>query len=129
MSSRHNVFFYIIALFLVLTASASYYRFIVLGDFMVSYEVDCDPFTEDCFIGCEDNQCTEEYFYSTITRHANEIEALCGNDITDCEAAQHCSANNNRCTRITCDSGLDACDVFSENDDPGNVTGVNNDTL
>lgn len=124
MSSRHNVFFYLIALFLVLTAAASYYRFIVLSDFMVSYEVDCSPYNSSCFVGCEDDGCESEYYYKLITRQASEIEGLCGQDITDCEAAQSCQATALDCSVSFCSPDIRDCDRINEEgatEDNGNT--------
>jgi len=62
----------------------------VVGDYTVTYEIDCDPNTTSCFVGCEDEDCTENYYYSYMTRQAKVVENLCGEDITDCEAALSC---------------------------------------
>jgi len=104
MGSRHNVFFYIIVLFLLLTAAASYYRFVVLNDYLVSYEIACDPYLSDCFVGCADAACTNTYYYSLVTRHAAEVRALCGESITNCPAAAYCPADNTACVLKACDT-------------------------
>jgi len=90
-----------------MTASASYYRFVVLHDYTVGYEGDCDPAVEYCYIGCEDDECTEEYFYSYITRPADELRALCGPDITDCDEAYECKDGDSKCSIEFCDPSYD----------------------
>lgn len=94
---------YTIVPFLILVSAASYYRFMVLNDYMVSYEGVCDPLTEHCFIGCEDEECSIEYYYTEIRRHAVDIYNLCGNDISDCDAAQSCSLSDRACSITHCD--------------------------
>ena len=98
--------------------SASYYRFMVIKDYMVRYEGPCDQYTESCYIGCEDDECSEQYFYTEITRHANDIYSLCGEDITDCEAANTCSPIDRECSVAYCDLDIerDACETISEVD-------------
>lgn len=92
---------------LVLALSASYYRFVVLKDYMVTYEAECDPYTEQCFIYCEDEECEEIFYYKYLTRQASEIYLQCGSDITECEAATSCSEEI-------------ACEVTYCEDDPEN---------
>jgi len=87
----------------ILTISASFYRYMILEDFFVTYEIACNPQTASCFIGCEDDECTEEYYFSLVTRHTNDISLLCGEDITDCEAALSCGVNEATCQVIYCD--------------------------
>ena len=91
----------------ILTISASYYRYMVLEDFIVSYEVDCNPQTSSCFIGCEDDECTEEYYYNLVTRRAPDINLLCGDDITDCKAAATCNTGETFCEVEYCDENID----------------------
>ena len=90
----------------------SYYRFIAQHDYLVAYEAECDPTAESCFIGCEDDACTEEYYYALIERHAADVYAACGPDITDCAAASACHAGDRACSVTYCDpetDGEEAC--------------------
>jgi hypothetical protein len=75
----------------------------VLEDFIVTYEVDCNPQTNSCFVGCEDENCTQEYYYNLVTRRSTEINLLCGDDITDCEAALTCTSDETACKIEYCD--------------------------
>lgn len=89
---------------LLLILSISFYRFIVVADYNVEYEGECDPVTQSCFVGCEDEECTEEYYYSIIERHAIDIRNQCGPDITECAAAQICLEGEVGCEILYCDS-------------------------
>lgn len=114
MSLRENVVMLVLFVLLVLTASASYYRFMVLHDYLVSYEIDCDPNEQSCFVGCEDEECVEQYYFAIVERHATEVESLCGVDITNCEDANSCSVGTS-CRVVYCDQveGLRECDSIN----------------
>lgn len=103
----------VVLLLLLLLIAGAYVRFMVQHDYLVAYEVDCDPETHSCFVGCEDNECTETYDYKVIERHAAEIEALCGENVLECDAAQSCQPDVPICTVTYCDSTTnpDECSV------------------
>jgi hypothetical protein len=86
----------------VLTISASFYRYVVTKDFLVTYEIDCDPAISICYVGCEDDACTEEYYYQEIERYAPTLLGLCGADISECDAANTCMINEVQCTLASC---------------------------
>lgn len=77
----------------------------VLHDYVVSYEIDCDPAENSCFIGCEDEECTEEYFYAKIERHASDLESLCSGNVINCEFANICTYEELQCHIEYCSSG------------------------
>lgn len=111
-----NFFFYTVLALLILLACASYYRFIVIDDYLVSYEAACATETESCFIGCDDDACSSEYYYSLIERPASEVFALCGENVLECEAANFCEGGSGTCTVTYCDPEMDgenACAVIS----------------
>lgn len=100
-----HFFLYCVLLVAVFAAGASYVRFVVLQEYVVSYESACDAASASCFIGCEDEECTETYHYKLMKKHARELYAQCGEDITDCAAADECGPEDNgRCSVTYCDS-------------------------
>jgi hypothetical protein len=115
MNFKKKILTYTIIPLIIFTAAVSYYRFVVISDFMVSYEGECDPEIESCFVDCADDECSEEYYYTEITRHHNEIESLCGEDITDCEAANSCQESE-ECEILYCDpeTDEDACEEINQ---------------
>lgn len=129
MGFKEHILFYTLLPLLVLTIGASYVRFMVVHDYLVAYEGDCDPVTNSCFVGCEDEECTSEYYYSLVQKHAVTLEAECGVDITDCEAASICTSDSDaECSITYCDPQLDgeACESVTE-DAPeieGSETGI-----
>jgi hypothetical protein len=68
---------------------------------MVEYEVECDPLSQACFVGCEDEDCTEEYYYSIVEKYADTVLKQCGLDITDCEQASVCLPDEQSTCSIT----------------------------
>lgn len=120
MKARGNLIFY--TLFLLVTllgVGASYYRFMVIHDYMVSYEGDCDPYTQNCFVGCEDDECLEEYYYSQVQKSASDVYRQCGEDITDCDEAYICLVDDNeKCSVTFCDVETegDNCETLTVND-------------
>lgn len=93
---------------LVLASGASYVRFMITHDYLVAYEGTCDPTLNTCFIGCNDDECTEEYYYAQVQKTAVNIEKQCGIDITDCENANICLPNeNDNCMITYCNPEID----------------------
>lgn len=99
---------HILALILVpliaLSAAAAYYRFILANDYVVEYEGKCDPATESCFEGCEDDACEVTYPYKSMQKYAADLRSACGSDITDCEEASICLPGDRDCIVTYCDS-------------------------
>jgi hypothetical protein len=87
---------------LLIATIAIFYRFMVLNDYLVTYEIDCDPQTESCYEGCDNDECTEYYYYAYITREASVVNNLCGADITGCELGGYCQASETNCQIETC---------------------------
>lgn len=116
---RNHFFSITIFVLFVLLLGGSYVRFMVQQDYLVSYEGDCDPHTESCYEGCEDDACTETYYYSVIERQAAELYALCGPDISECDAAYECEPGVAICSISYCDpeeEGEDVCVNVTESE-------------
>lgn len=99
---------------LIIVAAVSYVRFMIADAYLVSYEGPCDPVSQSCFVGCDDDECTSEYYYSEVTREATAVAALCGTDVTECDAAFICSSSETACSITYCDpeiDGEDSCDA------------------
>lgn len=116
---REYIFFYILILLIIVVGIISYNRFMVRHDYIVGYEGVCDPAMEQCFIGCDDDACTEEYYYSKIQKYAPDLYVECGEDITDCEAASVCLTNDRKCSITYCNIEIDGdvCKISVENID------------
>ena len=114
MKFKEHFLTYTLVPLVVLMIGASYMRFMVIQDYVVAYEGDCDPIVNDCFVGCDNEDCTEEYYYSIVTRHTSDIRNLCGVDISDCETTNTCTVDESECFITHCDfeSEGDVCDTL-----------------
>lgn len=114
---RKNYFLYTVVLLFIFMVAGSFYRFVVLQDYIVSFEGDCDPYTESCYVECEDDECTEEYYFTIIERMAYEIRDLCGSDVLECDAAYECQPDVAFCEISYCDPDEeDSCEHLEASD-------------
>lgn len=100
--AKNIILFTIVPLF-ILFVSASYLRFVVNEEYMVTYEVPCDANTSSCFVGCSDDTCTEDYFYYTVEKNAHDLRSQCGISILNCEEATACQLSDSHCRIVFCD--------------------------
>ena len=112
-------FLYFIVAVAFIVSTVSYYHFVIKQDYVVWYEGYCDPRIDKCFVGCEDDACTEEYYYSEIQKYAPDLYRECGNDITDCEDANVCLIGDRKCSVVYCDTEIhgDICESLDQNSD------------
>lgn len=110
---------YAITPLFILLVGASYVRFIFLNDYVVSYEGVCDPYSYTCFVGCNDEECNDVYYYDRVKKYAPYVQAQCGFDITDCAQAQLClSEDGGTCEVTYCTENVDSCENLEEGDRP-----------
>ena len=121
--------FFVITLILlfVFAATASFFRFMILKDYDVTYEAECSPYSEQCFIYCEDDDCEEVFYYKYITRHAEDLFRMCGGDITDCDAASYCDSGQVSCHIDWCNAEVDECENLDMTDYNFDIDEVVND--
>jgi len=115
---RNHFFLYIIVLLIFVIGVFSYCRFIIKHDYVVGYEGVCDLAinTNKCFAGCNDDACTEKYYYSKMIKYASDLYKECGEDITDCEAANSCLQGDRDCSVVYCNSEVDGDACATETD-------------
>jgi len=120
---RNHFFFYILVTLIFVVGVFSYHRFMIKQDYMVGYEGVCDPVANEnkCFAGCEDDDCTKEYYYSKMVKYAPDLYKECGEDITDCESANSCLPDNRNCSATYCDPEVEgdtcATETNTQDDD------------
>ena len=128
MKFRDNILLYMLVPLVILCAAYSYFRFMVAHDYMIAYEGTCDPATQDCFIGCNDDACTDVYYYAKVQKYAVNLYAQCGEDITNCDAANAClPVDDQKCSITYCDPKIEegACDDLSaESSAPSSVLAI-----
>jgi hypothetical protein len=114
---KNYLLVYTITPLLVLTLSASYYRFLISEEYTLAYEGNCDPYTQTCFVGCNDEDCTDIYYYSYIARSAATLSSVCGDSIESCVNAHFCTPGEQNCTVTFCDPRAgDVCEELSISD-------------
>jgi len=109
----NNLFFLILLFAVIVVVFLSYNRFIVRQDYIVGYEGKCDSLSENCFVGCENDECTTEYYYTKMQKYAVDLYAECGKDITECETANVCLPKDKKCSVTYCNPEVDG-DVCSK---------------
>lgn len=114
MHFRDHFLLYTLIPLTILLAVASGYRFMIKYDYDVMYEVECDPATQVCFIGCGNDECTETYYYAEVQKYAADLRAQCGDDITGCEASTQCLPGDRNCSVTYCDPETDgeSCELI-----------------
>ena len=91
MTTSSKILLSIFLVLLVLSVSASYYRFMVLQDYIVSTEVDCDPSIESCFVWiCDPEVDGEEMCTGDLTEDTWYYKIAFRNAmfIPDCDSAE-----------------------------------------
>ena len=96
-----------IAVMITLAASASFYRYVVLGDFESVFYISCDENYSACFKNT--NACTENdpesecaYYYKAYVINQGHLDTECTSDDGDC-LKTFCEKSNS-CSEVTCDS-------------------------
>lgn len=119
---RDNIISFILIPLIILIGCISFFRFMVFQDYVVSYEGSCDPSINSCFVGCEDDACTKEYFYFKMQKYAPDLYAQCGKDITNCEVANKCMPDDRKCSIVYCDPEIntDECKYLTESEKENN---------
>lgn len=104
MDKKSKIFFAVFFLLIVLSVGATYYRYVVAHDYMIQAELDCDPYTESCFVYvCDpeaDEECTgdpieDTSYYKLIDRNAKNIPL--------------CDPADENCTALVCEEGEVDC--------------------
>lgn len=112
----HRPLYALIVIILIIGA-ISYVRFMIKNNYIISYEGACDPVTKVCFIGCEDDECTQTHYYAKMQKYAQDLYAECGADVVDCSAANECLPGDRDCSVTYCDNASkeeDECEIITE---------------
>ena len=112
MQIRKHIFLITLSGLIILFLASAYGRFMLAHDYLVAYEGECDPETESCFVGCIDEACSEEYYYTHMQKYAPNLLSQCGPHIEECAFASQCLPWEPRCVVTYCDIAVDGemCD-------------------
>lgn len=110
MNRKSKVFFLVFFSIIIGSMATTYYRYMVVRDYIVQAEAECDPYTETCFIYvCDpsaDEECTgdpveDTSYYKIIQRNAKNIP-MCDPAAEECDALV-CPAGEADCEMMMCD--------------------------
>jgi hypothetical protein len=115
MSKSSKILLALAIILLAVSISASYYRYVVLHDYIIKVEIDCDPSTENCFIytcDSEEEECTgnpeeDTWYYKNFYRNAKYLPDCDPYNSNEC-AAFECGENELGCYEEVC-SGDETC--------------------
>lgn len=111
MDKKTKILFSAFGVLIILSVAASYYRFMVLHDYLVQAEVDCDPSAESCFVWeCDpvNDECTgdpeeDTWYYKIAYRNAKNIPS-CDPLSEACEQFTCPMGGEAECTEVLCTS-------------------------
>jgi hypothetical protein len=105
---------------IVISFAANYYRFMVAYDYEVVHEGSCDPYQEQCYMYCEDEECSDPFYYTNIHREASSLRNICSDKtVTECELAQTCQPFESSCITEYCtDNDSGECESLNYQDLP-----------
>ncbi len=97
---------------LLYSVIATHIRVFEKGDYIVRYNIPCDPSLKMCFseITCDElgNNC-ETTYYSSMQRTESNLARICGSDISTCALAEKCMEGEASCSIKFCNPTEDTC--------------------
>ncbi len=111
-NKKNWLFFGGMALLIVLSVGATYYRYVVARDYFVTFEAPCDPEVESCFLyecdpeavdaECSGDPAEDTYYYKNMQKKAYALRNCVG-DPGGCVEAT-CAEGEEDCMEIQCGS-------------------------
>ena len=111
MDRKSKILFGVFVALIVLSVSASFYKFMVLQDYLVEAQVDCDPSVESCFVWecdataeeCTGNPEEDIWYFKLAFRNAKNIP-LCEPLSDTCQQFECPAEGEVQCTEILCNA-------------------------
>jgi len=112
MDKKTKMFWWAMGVIIMISFGATFYRYMIKKDYIVQAQVDCDPYSEACFIwSCdpgsvvEGEACTgdlemDTWYYKIINKNASSISSCDVND-ENCDAL-NCAQNEPDCEFVFC---------------------------
>lgn len=113
MNKLSRVLFFATLVMIVGSSAMAYFRFFVVHDYIVEAQVDCDPYTEVCFVHVCDPSAGEEctgditedtFYYKRIDRNVKNMSLCDPNDDTCTDMV--CPPDEAECSYTDCDVTL-----------------------
>jgi hypothetical protein len=114
MDKKTKIFFIVFGLLILGSVIFTYYRIMIKRDYVISSQIDCDPYAEKCFIWkcdpdavSEDEKCTNDpendiWYYKIVYRKANKIP-LCDSSADENCDLWTCEEKEKNCGETLCD--------------------------
>lgn len=130
---RHfsEVFYVFLALIIVGATFAAYERFVVLHDYVIETEIECDPSVDACFVAIcdpEEEECAgdpeeDTSFYKLISRNVSAFPDCSSSAESACQQPDVCGEDEKECVATLCDTE-NASDRETECTNPVDYTAV-----
>jgi hypothetical protein len=91
---------------------ATYVRVFNRGDYLIRYNISCDPSLGPCFseeVCDESGDKCETNYYSSMQRIRSKLALVCGSDILTCPPAETCMKDEVGCVITFCNPSVDNC--------------------
>lgn len=113
MDKKSKIFFIVFGLLIAISVAVTYWRIMVKRDYVIESQVDCDPYTEACFVWecnpaskVEGEACTgtedDIWYYKIARRNAGRIPLCDPNTDENCQPML-CEPGETDCSETLCD--------------------------
>ena len=114
MDKKSKILIWVVIILILGSVGATYWRIFVKKDYLISNQVDCDPYSEKCFIWkcdpastvegekCTGDPDTDTWYYKIAERKASNIP-LCDPAKDDTCQPFLCAEGEKDCTETLCD--------------------------
>ena len=114
MDKKSKILIWVVIILILGSVGATYWRIFIKKDYLISNQVDCDPYTEKCFIWkcdpasqvegekCTGDAETDTWYYKIAERKAANIP-LCDPKTDDTCQPFVCGEGEKDCTETLCD--------------------------
>jgi len=82
----------------------------IIKNYIVLYQGDCDPAIERCFASCTDGTCQQQQYYMKVQKYVPDVYAECGSDMVGCAKANMCLPSDMKCSITYCSSSITSND-------------------
>ncbi|KKP67284.1 MAG: hypothetical protein UR66_C0018G0024 [Candidatus Moranbacteria bacterium GW2011_GWE1_35_17] len=112
MDIKTKIFWWTMGILILASFGATFYRYMIKKDYIVQAQVDCDPYSEVCFVwecdpesDVEGEMCTGDpeedvWYFKVINKNASRIQTCDASD-EDCNALV-CAQNEPDCEFVFC---------------------------
>jgi hypothetical protein len=112
MDKKSKILLGVLGVFITLSVSATFYKTVILQDFIVYNQIDCDPSSESCFVwvcdpaldgedACTGNPEEDTWYFKIAYRNAMNVPE-CAPEDGDCSPFQCPTEGEDGCEEVLC---------------------------